>query len=77
MTTVRAGVWGAILDRVLRRPLVSAVAAAAVLVALAAPALKLHTAQSGLDALPKSLKEVQDFNKVRGRVPRWRRRRPS
>ena len=35
--------WGAVLDRVLRRPLVSALAAGAVLVALALPALQLHT----------------------------------
>ena len=57
------------LDRVLRRPLVSALAATAVLVALAIPALSLHTAQSGFDALPKSMKEVQSFNKVQRRVP--------
>ncbi len=61
--------WKAILDRVLAHPLVSAVAATAVLLALAAPALKLHTAQSGLDALPKSLVEVQSFNKVRDAFP--------
>ena len=37
-------VWGAILDRVLRRPVVSAVTAGAILVALAAPAFMLNTA---------------------------------
>ena len=37
-------VWGAILDRVLRHPVVSAVAAVAILVALAAPAFALKTA---------------------------------
>jgi len=52
--------WGAILGAVLRRPLVSAIGATAVLVALALPALNLHTSQSGLEAMPKSLKEVQD-----------------
>ena len=62
-------VWTAILDRVLRRPLVSAAAAAAVLVALALPAITLHTAISGLDALPKSLKEMQSFNKVNDAFP--------
>jgi uncharacterized membrane protein YdfJ with MMPL/SSD domain len=61
--------WGAILDRVLRRPLVSAVAATAMLVALAYPALSLHTAISGLDALPKSLKEMQSYNKVNDAFP--------
>ena len=40
-------VWGAILDRVLRRPVVSVVAATAVLLALAAPAFTLNTAHDG------------------------------
>src|SRR5262245_13684622 len=62
-------VWGWILDRVLRRPLVSALASAGVLVVLALPALTLHTAISGLDALPKSLKEVQDYNRVQDAFP--------
>src|SRR4249919_1537948 len=62
-------VWGAILDRVLRRPLVSALAATAVLLALAAPALSLNTAKSGLDALPASLKELQSYNKVNDAFP--------
>ena len=62
-------VWGAILDRVLRRPLVSAIGAAAVLVALAVPALSLHTAISGLDALPKSMKETQSYNRVNDAFP--------
>ena len=62
-------VWGAILDRVLRRPLVSAVAATAVLVALAAPALTLHTAISGLDALPSSLDATKSYNKLNDAFP--------
>jgi RND superfamily putative drug exporter len=41
--------WGAALDHVLRRPVVSVVAAAAVLLALAVPALRLDTATTGLD----------------------------
>jgi RND superfamily putative drug exporter len=62
-------VWGAILDRVLRHPVVAAVSATAVLVALALPALNLHTAISGLDGLPKSLKEMQAFNRVDDAFP--------
>jgi RND superfamily putative drug exporter len=62
-------VWGFILDRVLRRPLVSAIGAAAVLVALALPALSLHTAISGLDALPKSLQAMQSYNRVNDAFP--------
>jgi uncharacterized membrane protein YdfJ with MMPL/SSD domain len=61
--------WGAILGAVLRRPLVSAIAATAVLVALALPAINLRTSQSGLEAMPKSLKEVQDYNKVQDAFP--------
>ncbi len=41
-------VWGAVLDRVLRRPLVSAITAGAVLLALAAPAFMLRTAQTSM-----------------------------
>jgi len=61
--------WGTVLNAVLRRPLVSAVAAAAVLVILAIPALKLHTAESGLDAMPKSLPEMQAFNRIQDAFP--------
>jgi RND superfamily putative drug exporter len=42
-------IWGALLDRVLRHPVVSAVAATAVLLTLAVPALSLHTSQTGLE----------------------------
>jgi uncharacterized membrane protein YdfJ with MMPL/SSD domain len=62
-------VWSAILDRVLRRPVLSAAAATAVLVTLAVPALTLNTAMSGLDALPASLKELQSYNKVNDAFP--------
>jgi uncharacterized membrane protein YdfJ with MMPL/SSD domain len=43
--------WNAILDRVLRRPALSAVAAGAILIALALPTLKLHTAQTGIEGI--------------------------
>jgi uncharacterized membrane protein YdfJ with MMPL/SSD domain len=45
-------VWGAILRPVMRHPLISTVAAGAVLVALAIPALGMHTASSGFEQLP-------------------------
>jgi RND superfamily putative drug exporter len=62
-------VWGAVLDRVLRRPLLSATLSAGVLLALAVPALSLHTTESGLDAMPASLKEMQAYNKVQDAFP--------
>ncbi len=60
-----ARVWGAILDRVLRRPLVSAVAATALLLALAAPALSLNTASTGIEDISHpSLVPLQTFSKA-------------
>ncbi len=54
-------VWGAILDRVLRRPVVSAVSAAAVLLALTVPAFTLNTATTGIDDI--SIAEIEPLKK--------------
>jgi RND superfamily putative drug exporter len=61
--------WGAILRPVLRHPVLSAAASALVLVVLAVPAFQLHTADSGLDSLPKSLKELKAFHAVDDAFP--------
>ena len=45
-------VWGAILRPVMRRPLVATILSSAVLIALAVPALGMHTASSGFEQLP-------------------------
>ena len=47
-------VWSAILRPVMRRPLVAAVLATGLLVALAIPALGMHTASSGIEQLPQT-----------------------
>ena len=52
-------VWGALLTRVLRRPLLSAAAAAAVLVALTIPALSLNTTTTSLDDI--SIPEIEAY----------------
>jgi uncharacterized membrane protein YdfJ with MMPL/SSD domain len=57
-------VWSAILRPVMRRPLVAAVLATAVLVGLSIPALGMHTASSGIEQIPqtpimKTLKKMQ------------------
>ena len=62
-------VWGAILDRVLRRPVLSAALSAGVLVALAVPALHLHTAQPGFDTFPKSLTVMETYTKIQKAFP--------
>jgi RND superfamily putative drug exporter len=61
--------WGWILDRVLARPLVSAVAATAVLVALALPALGMKTVVPGAEALPQDLPAVQTYNRLQKAFP--------
>jgi uncharacterized membrane protein YdfJ with MMPL/SSD domain len=62
-------IWGAIVDRVLRRPVVSAVLAGGVLLALAAPALQLHLAKPGVDTFPQSLEAVQTYNRMQQAFP--------
>jgi uncharacterized membrane protein YdfJ with MMPL/SSD domain len=51
-------VWRAILKPALRHPAISAIGATTLLVLIALPALRIHTAQSGLDSLPKSADTV-------------------
>jgi uncharacterized membrane protein YdfJ with MMPL/SSD domain len=62
-------VWGAIVDRVLRRPLLSAVIAGGLLLALAAPALQLRMATPGPDTFPKSLDVVKTYNRMQQAFP--------
>jgi RND superfamily putative drug exporter len=57
-------VWKAILTPALRRPGIAAAAAAGVLVVLALPTLHLHTADSGMDALPNSAPTVATIKKI-------------
>jgi uncharacterized membrane protein YdfJ with MMPL/SSD domain len=61
--------WSWILDRVLRRPLISAAAAAAVLLALAAPTLGMRTVTPGAEALPQDLNAVQIYNRIQDAFP--------
>ncbi|HET8557885.1 MAG TPA: alpha/beta fold hydrolase [Gaiellaceae bacterium] len=63
------GIWGAIVDRVLRRPALSAALAAGLLVALAAPALQLHLAPTGTESFPQSLPVVKNYNRMQQAFP--------
>jgi RND superfamily putative drug exporter len=60
-------VWNAILTAVLRRPVVSAVAAGAVLVALTIPAFSLNTTSTGADDI--SIAEIQPLKKFDAAFP--------
>jgi uncharacterized membrane protein YdfJ with MMPL/SSD domain len=62
-------IWGAILARVLRRPVVSALLAGGLLLALAVPALQLRTVQPGVDTFPQSLPAVQTYNRIQAAFP--------
>jgi uncharacterized membrane protein YdfJ with MMPL/SSD domain len=61
--------WSWLLDRVLKRPLVSMIAAGAVLVALAIPAFHIHTADSGVEGLPRSIEIVQTYDRMQAAFP--------
>jgi uncharacterized membrane protein YdfJ with MMPL/SSD domain len=63
------GLWSAVVDRVLRRPLLSGVLATALLVTLAIPAFSLHTANSGADSLPRDLAVVRTYDRVQAAFP--------
>jgi uncharacterized membrane protein YdfJ with MMPL/SSD domain len=56
--------WRALMKPTLKHPAVAAALAGGLLIALALPALKLHTAQSGLESLPKSAPTVDTIQRV-------------
>jgi RND superfamily putative drug exporter len=62
-------VWGAIVDRVLRRPVLSVVVAGGLLVALAAPAFGLRMVQPGPDTFPQSLDMIKAYNRMQQAFP--------
>jgi uncharacterized membrane protein YdfJ with MMPL/SSD domain len=57
-------VWNFVLDRVLRRPVLSLVLAGALLVGLAIPALSLNTVNPGFNSLPRDLAVMQTYDKM-------------
>jgi RND superfamily putative drug exporter len=61
--------WGTIIGAVLRRPVVWGVLATALLVALAIPALRLHTANSGVQGLPHDLPIMQVYDRAEKAFP--------
>jgi uncharacterized membrane protein YdfJ with MMPL/SSD domain len=61
--------WTAILDRVLRHPKIAVAVSAGLLVALALPALGMHTASAGVDAIPKDTPVIKTFNRITAAFP--------
>jgi uncharacterized membrane protein YdfJ with MMPL/SSD domain len=62
-------VWGAIVGRVMARPVVSLVLAGGLMVALAIPALGLHTINPGAAGLPRSLPIMQAYDRIEAAFP--------
>ncbi|MFL5859186.1 MAG: MMPL family transporter [Solirubrobacteraceae bacterium] len=62
-------IWPRILNPVLRRPALSAVLSVAVLLALAIPALQIHTASSALNTLPRGAPTVETIDRIQAAFP--------
>ena len=62
-------IWGAIVDRVLRRPVVSVIVAGGLLVALALPAMQLRLAAEGPESFPKSIEVIKTYDRMQQAFP--------
>jgi uncharacterized membrane protein YdfJ with MMPL/SSD domain len=62
-------VWGAILDRVLARPLISVLAAGGVLIALSIPALGMQFKAPGTEGISRSLPIMQTLDRIDAGFP--------
>jgi uncharacterized membrane protein YdfJ with MMPL/SSD domain len=62
-------VWSAILDRVLRRPAVAAIASTVLLLLLATPVLGLKMAVPGIETLPHDLAVIQTYDRIQDAFP--------
>jgi uncharacterized membrane protein YdfJ with MMPL/SSD domain len=60
-------IWGAIINRVLSRPILSVALAGGLLVAIAVPAYQLHTAQPSIDTFPQ--KFLGTYNRLKAAFP--------
>ncbi len=64
-----SGLWAGLVRAVMRRPLIGAVAVAAVLVVLATPFTRLHMGTADFSSFPDSLDGVQAFNVLNAKWP--------
>ncbi|WCB92630.1 Heme uptake protein MmpL11 [Baekduia alba] len=61
--------WNLILNPVLRHPVVSVVSATTLLLVMASPLLHMHTADSGVDAIPRNLPVMKVYDKMQAAFP--------
>ena len=62
-------VWGFVIDKALKRPVVSVVAAGGVLLVLASPALNMRTINPGVAGLPHDLPIMQTYERIQTAFP--------
>jgi RND superfamily putative drug exporter len=68
-THTESRVWSAVLNAVLRRPLLSAAVSGGALLALALPTLSLHTQLPSFTDLPKSIGIVRTYDSIQANFP--------
>jgi uncharacterized membrane protein YdfJ with MMPL/SSD domain len=61
--------WPAVIDRVMRRPVLALVLAGGALILLSIPALQLKTVVTGVDDLPQDLSVIKTYNRIKGVFP--------
>src|SRR3954447_23021794 len=61
--------WDWILTKVLKRPVISAVASAGILIVLALPAFGMHTVLTGTDDLPRKLEVMKTYDRMHAAFP--------
>jgi uncharacterized membrane protein YdfJ with MMPL/SSD domain len=64
-----SGAWAKVLNPVLRHPVISLVLAGGLLVFLALPALRLHTANQSVESLPQDVASIQTYNRIQEAFP--------
>jgi uncharacterized membrane protein YdfJ with MMPL/SSD domain len=64
-----AGMWRRVVTAVTRRPLISAVASAGLLIAMAIPALSMETTQTSTEDMPQNLPVMQTYNRYTEAFP--------
>jgi uncharacterized membrane protein YdfJ with MMPL/SSD domain len=61
--------WSAILTPALRHPVATVAVSVGILLALAVPALRIHTSQTGLNALPKNIATIPALDRIESAFP--------
>jgi uncharacterized membrane protein YdfJ with MMPL/SSD domain len=65
----KASIWSRVVDRVLRRPLLSALVSGGLLLALALPTARLHTAVPGFETFSRDLPVMQTYDRIQAAFP--------